>query len=189
MYSLLLETSTKKSLLSINKNNLPIKKFINFDNKDIFFLIKTILLETKITLKKLSFISFGKGPGSFTSIRIAAAIAKSLSYALDIPLISFSSLKSFIPKIYGPFLSIIDAKSNRIYSIQGDKNKKNILYNSYPKIISYNELKNFFNAQYTIVSPHYFINCIETSPDETHLAKLSFKMFKDKKFYNSELYY
>ncbi|KPK32235.1 MAG: hypothetical protein AMS24_04690 [Chlamydiae bacterium SM23_39] len=189
MYSLLIEISTKKSLLAINKNDLSIKKYNNFDNKNIFFIIKNLLKNTNLTLKDLSFIAFGKGPGSFTSIRIAASIAKTLSYSLDIPLISFSSLKSFIPKIDGPFLSIIDCKSNGIYCIKGDKNKKNILYTSNTKIISLDKLKNFLQLKYTILSFNGFFNSIETDPNENHLAKISFQKFKNQKFSKLELCY
>ena len=44
-----------------------------------------------------SYILIGIGPGSFTGTRVGAVTAKTLSFALEIPLISFSS--SLLPDL------------------------------------------------------------------------------------------
>ena len=51
------------------------------------------LEEAKLSLKDLSFLAVGGGPGRFTGIRTALCAAKSLSYSLKIPVYSINSLK------------------------------------------------------------------------------------------------
>lgn len=63
-------------------------------------LIRKILLQTKITLNHLNYISFAKGPGNFTSIRIASSITHSLGISLNIPIISVSTLSIMAEKAW-----------------------------------------------------------------------------------------
>jgi tRNA threonylcarbamoyl adenosine modification protein YeaZ len=56
--------------------------------------LSKILLPSIQTLwqeRKFDYILLGIGPGSFTGTRVGAVTAKTLSFALEIPLISFSS--------------------------------------------------------------------------------------------------
>jgi tRNA threonylcarbamoyladenosine biosynthesis protein TsaB len=55
-------------------------------SKDIHKKIKELLDEQKITWLDLTGIIFFEGPGSFTGLRIGAAVANSLSSELDIPI-------------------------------------------------------------------------------------------------------
>lgn len=43
---------------------------------------------------QLNAVAFSAGPGSFTGIRLASSIAKSFAYALDIPVVPVSTLKT-----------------------------------------------------------------------------------------------
>lgn len=54
--------------------------------------IAEAMLEAAIRPADLSRIICGEGPGSFTSLRIAASLAKGFAHALNIPLYSVSSL-------------------------------------------------------------------------------------------------
>lgn len=54
--------------------------------------IASVLSEAAVRRNALSGILVGAGPGSFTGVRIAAASAKGLAHALDLPLWAFSSL-------------------------------------------------------------------------------------------------
>ena len=74
----------------------------------------------KISLKHLDAISLGKGPGSYTGLRIGASSAKGFCFGLDIPLIAINSLETMIE----PFLNqgfdfiipLIDARRMEVYS-------------------------------------------------------------------------
>lgn len=49
-----------------------------------------------ITAKDLSAVAVGKGPGSYTGLRIAISLAKGLCYGASIPLIAVSSLEAMV---------------------------------------------------------------------------------------------
>lgn len=50
----------------------------------------------QLSMKDIEAISLGKGPGSYTGLRIGAASAKGFCYGLKIPLIAVNSMESMI---------------------------------------------------------------------------------------------
>jgi tRNA threonylcarbamoyladenosine biosynthesis protein TsaB len=54
--------------------------------------ISEVLDTAGVDRHELTGLVVGSGPGSFTGVRVAAATAKGLAYALDLPLYAFSSL-------------------------------------------------------------------------------------------------
>ncbi|WP_254056352.1 tRNA (adenosine(37)-N6)-threonylcarbamoyltransferase complex dimerization subunit type 1 TsaB [Buchnera aphidicola] len=86
-----------------------------YKHKNIFFLkekcknqhtvtilpmLQKILLQMQIKFQDLNYIAFAKGPGYFTSIRIAASVAHSLAISLNIPIISVSTLAIMAEKAW-----------------------------------------------------------------------------------------
>jgi|GEM_PF-3488801 len=71
-------------------------------------------------LNKLEVIAVGVGPGSYMGIRTAATIAKTLSFALGIPLIEFPSPLAFLPPGGKDWTIVGDAKMGEIYSMTGN---------------------------------------------------------------------
>jgi tRNA threonylcarbamoyladenosine biosynthesis protein TsaB len=55
-------------------------------------MIESLLAKTSLTLDDLDFIAYGRGPGSFTGIRIANTVAQGLAFAAKKPLVAISSL-------------------------------------------------------------------------------------------------
>jgi tRNA threonylcarbamoyladenosine biosynthesis protein TsaB len=58
----------------------------------VLFAVEATLREAGTRLGDLSGIAVGAGPGSFTGVRVAAATAKGLAHALELPLWAASSL-------------------------------------------------------------------------------------------------
>lgn len=80
--------------------------------------ISEILDEAGVERAELTGVVVGGGPGSFTGVRVAAATAKGLTHALDIPLYAFSSLAAGAASIddAGARYILFDARSDRIYA-------------------------------------------------------------------------
>ena len=88
-------------------------------------LINEALLESKLTIKEIEAIAVGKGPGSFTGLRIGVSAAKGLCFANDIPLISINSLEILAQSITidsGLIIPMIDARRMEVYAAIYDQN-------------------------------------------------------------------
>lgn len=98
-YILHLETATKVCSVALSKNGVlvGIKEteedgYSHGENLNLF--IQHVLRQEGIEIKQLSAVSLASGPGSYTGLRIGAATAKGLCYALGIPMIAIDSLTS-----------------------------------------------------------------------------------------------
>ena len=85
-------------------------------------MMQTVLRQQNIELTGVDAIAYAHGPGSFTGLRLAASIAKSVAYALKKPLYSVSSLALAAYRFYqdNPEVSqavtvAIDAKMDEYY--------------------------------------------------------------------------
>ena len=56
--------------------------------------IQELLEEMEIDLDELDAVAVGRGPGSYTGLRVGVSMAKGLSYGQDIPLIAVNSLQA-----------------------------------------------------------------------------------------------
>jgi len=82
-------------------------------------LIEDLLNELGIKLQDIDVIAVSEGPGSYTGLRIGAAIAKSMAYAADIPIANIPTIKSLAGNIYDTgklIVPIMDAKAGRVYT-------------------------------------------------------------------------
>jgi len=99
--------------------------------------ISEIILDAGISKQEIQAIAVSAGPGSYTGLRIGISAAKGLCYALDIPLISISSLKSLAWKAREAipeheqssvvlFCPMIDARRMEVYNALYDEELKEI---------------------------------------------------------------
>lgn len=86
-------------------------------------MIKSALDEANLTLQSLDALVFGRGPGSFTGVRIGVGIAQGLALGAELPMIGISSLATMAEGVYRTtgikqVLVAIDARMGEIYCAQ-----------------------------------------------------------------------
>ncbi|MDR3392803.1 MAG: tRNA (adenosine(37)-N6)-threonylcarbamoyltransferase complex dimerization subunit type 1 TsaB [Sulfuriferula sp.] len=75
-----------------------------------------LLAEAGLTFADLHGIGFGEGPGSFTGLRIACAVAQGLAFAADIPVAGISSLQALAVAGNGDsVIACLDARMGEVY--------------------------------------------------------------------------
>lgn len=77
-----------------------------------------LLAEAGIARSQLDAIALGRGPGAFTGVRLAIAIAQGIALALDRPLIPVSTLQALAlraPEGHDHVLASIDARMGEVY--------------------------------------------------------------------------
>lgn len=82
-------------------------------------LIEELMKELELKIQDIDAIAISEGPGSYTGLRIGAAIAKSLAFAVDIPIAGVPTTKSLAGNILDStklIVPIMDAKAGRIYT-------------------------------------------------------------------------
>ena len=101
----------------------------------------------KLTLKDIEAISLGKGPGSYTGLRIGASSAKGFCYGLQIPLIATNSLETmiepFLNKEYDFIIPVIDARRMEVYSAVFDGNSGEMISATEAKILDENSYQEY----------------------------------------------
>ena len=139
---LAIETSTRNCSVALFEDSKLIivqeqnsDKYLHAEWLTIF--IDKVVEKANTTLQKIDGIILAKGPGSYTGLRIGTSTAKGLCYALDIPLVSISTLQAMAfavskiedYKFYCPmidarrmevFASLYDKRNNEIRGIQAD---------------------------------------------------------------------
>jgi tRNA threonylcarbamoyladenosine biosynthesis protein TsaB len=83
-------------------------------------MLNDLMDQAGIKPQQLDAVVFGKGPGSFTGLRIAAATAQGIGFACDIPLMGISTLQAMATQARAELggdqvVSIMDARMNELY--------------------------------------------------------------------------
>ncbi len=154
-YILHIETATPVCSVALSFDNklLTIRETSeeNAHSSRITIFIEECLKEAGVEAKDLKAVALSAGPGSYTGLRIGAATAKGLCYALNIPLISVSSLQSMAlsflserNKKENDFLlcPMIDARRMEVYYALYDNELKE-LKPSAAEVITENFLSDF----------------------------------------------
>jgi tRNA threonylcarbamoyladenosine biosynthesis protein TsaB len=79
----------------------------------------SLLAELGLGRHALDGIAVGRGPGAFTGVRLAISLAQGMAMALDIPVVTVSSLAALAmeaPDDDTPVLAVIDARMGEVYS-------------------------------------------------------------------------
>ncbi len=125
MKILYLETSSKNCSVAISDNEklLCLTEEVSENYKQsesLHTFVEWALEGAGISMKDIEAVSLGKGPGSYTGLRIGASSAKGFCYGLKIPLVAVNSLESmiepFLSQNYDFVIPLIDARRMEVYT-------------------------------------------------------------------------
>lgn len=158
MLTLLIETSTERGVVALSDGAaLLFRKELPFgfnNSKFLMSVLEELFQQTGIRPEKIKLIAAGIGPGSYTGMRVGAATAKALSYALKIPLVGVCSLEGFVPTHSGTFAAMIDAKIGGAYLLTGIKKDEEVKYDSQPSVKPINAIGPYLKQADIVVTPY-----------------------------------
>jgi tRNA threonylcarbamoyladenosine biosynthesis protein TsaB len=123
MRILSLDTSTRYSSIALCSEDELYREdtWSSANNHSVELLEYTqrLLTECQITLQQLDAITVAIGPGSFNGVRVALAVAKTLAFALQKPLIGVSTLDILAVQqqhTCGPVCAVLEAGRSELYA-------------------------------------------------------------------------
>lgn len=85
-------------------------------------MVDETLANAELRLQDLDAVAFGRGPGAFTGVRIAASVIQGLAFGADLPVVPISSLASLAhgmartkPNCQANVLAAFDARMGELY--------------------------------------------------------------------------
>jgi tRNA threonylcarbamoyladenosine biosynthesis protein TsaB len=116
---LALDTSTETCSAAIWVDGAVTERFEsgNQHSGRILAMVDELLAESGLALARFDAIAFGRGPGSFTGLRIGAGVAQGLAFGADIPVTPISSLAALAQGVDAlRVLAAFDARMHQVYS-------------------------------------------------------------------------
>jgi len=135
-------------------------------------IVDDLLKKHNLSLKNIKAIGIGKGPGSYTGLRIGVAFAKGLAFSNSIKLIAIDSLRnmamqivqnrSLTLKLGDVLISLVDARRDEVYFQ---------IYNTSGEAINKTEAQVINNSRFQELREYKNVYCFGSGSDK--LASLN----------------
>lgn len=151
--------------------------------KKVGVFVDELLRETGITPDELDAVAVGKGPGSYTGLRIGVSFAKGLCYGLNIPLLAVGSLDALTQVALEDYEAgifdvdgwddallcpMVDARRMEVYTRQYDVNG-NALSDVSAEIITAESFADVREGKKLVIFGNGAAKCCEVMPDATYI--------------------
>ncbi|MEM9647330.1 MAG: tRNA (adenosine(37)-N6)-threonylcarbamoyltransferase complex dimerization subunit type 1 TsaB [Bacteroidota bacterium] len=196
-----LETATTNCSVSVSDGNdivvLKENNALNYSHSEqLHNFIEEALQEASLSFSEIDAIAVSKGPGSYTGLRIGVSAAKGLCFALDIPLISISTLESMANQIEvgsnEVVIPVLDARRMEVYSAVFD-DEGNQIRSTKAEVVDGNSFEEFkVNKVHVvgsgaekckdILSHNHFQFHTSVMPSANEMAQLAFAKFQKGEF-------
>ncbi|TAN48108.1 MAG: tRNA (adenosine(37)-N6)-threonylcarbamoyltransferase complex dimerization subunit type 1 TsaB [Methylococcaceae bacterium] len=83
-------------------------------------MLDELLAESGFSIKEMDGLGFGRGPGAFTGVRIAAGVAQGIAFGVDLPVVPVSTLAALALQVFDETaldyaFPCIDARMGEVY--------------------------------------------------------------------------
>lgn len=140
MYTLFIDTHGELITVALyNEESLILKTQESQYSHAVYLIpmIKSILEDNGLTIKEIKDIVSVNGPGSFTGLRIGLSDAKTMAYALNVPIYLISTLTSYLVSDSSDCNKICVLEDNKgFYISEFDKDNNVILEENYVEDVS-----------------------------------------------------
>ena len=95
MRILALDSATEALSVSLEVEAQRIDRYVELErgqSEQLLPMVDAVLAEAGVTLSSLDAIAFGRGPGAFTGVRLAASVAQGLAYGAGLGVVPVSDL-------------------------------------------------------------------------------------------------
>lgn len=133
MYLLALESSTSlASVALLTPHGITLREDDGSAAKasdTMLAMVDAVLAHARVSKHELSAIAYGQGPGAFTGLRTACAVAQGMAFGLQLRVIGITSLQALAEQAYTQqgsmqVMAVLDARMNEVYAqaLQRDAN-------------------------------------------------------------------
>lgn len=127
---LAIDTATEACSVALNYNNRQIvlnELSPRTHTQRILPMVDELLQQAEISLKEIEALAFGRGPGSFTGVRVGVGVTQGLALGAELPVIPVSNLLMMAEEAYQRLnktevIALIDARMNEVYFAQFSRN-------------------------------------------------------------------
>lgn len=173
-------------------------------------LIEECSRQAGLTLAGLDAVAVSRGPGSYTSLRVGAAVAKGICYALDKPLIAVDTLQALATESMRLFsgndaakavvMPMLDARRKEVWTAVFDHTLRELLP-AQPVVLEHELFENFMrplpgfssgqvlvisgNGSEKMMNAHIFENAVFSpvrSCSATQMASIAERIFQNADF-------
>lgn len=124
MNILALDTCTEMCSAAVLKNGELFEQHVltqRGHSEQILSMIDAVLADANISMKQIDVLAFGRGPGSFTGVRVGVGVAQGIAFAREIPVVPVSTLAAVAQRAIDEYDAsqiavAMDARMGEIYA-------------------------------------------------------------------------